>query len=138
MLTSWQAGVWVIVQTAKSPSDEEWSAHCAAVLERRAQTHGALVLSMGGGPSSKQRAELRTAQGRTSVPTALLTDSTVVRAMVMSLNWFSGETMAAAFATSDLGGAFRHLAAQGVTLDRQQITRELHRLACVLDVQFST
>jgi hypothetical protein len=137
MRTSWQAGVWVIVQTARPPRDEEWSTHCAEVLERREQTRGVLVLSMGGGPSSRQRAELRTVQGRTSVPTALLTDSTVVGAMVMSLNWFSGESMAAAFATSDLSGALKYLVDKGATMDGVQIARELHRLARALDVQFS-
>jgi hypothetical protein len=122
-------GIFVGVHGVKSPSVEEWQAHCVAVERLRHDTRGVLVLTYGGGPNSKQREELRAALREVPPPpTAILTASAFVRGIITSLNWFFKGQRIQAFAPDGLDGALDYIAVGGA-VDRPLIRRTLAELA---------
>ena len=107
-------GYFVGVHTATAPSADAWTAHCAEIVRRRYETRGALVYTLGGGPNSKQREQLRNAlPGHQAAPTAIMTASPLVRGIVTGLNWFFRDPGIAAFPHDDFDGALRYLSKDG-------------------------
>lgn len=135
MLFSFVSGVWVGVHTHQNPTVEEWRDYCARFERTRHDMRGVIVFTQGGGPSSRQREELRLAIGDTPVqPTAILSGSTFVRGIITSLNWFATNRQLAAFAPHDFEGALRYLAVDGASVDRAQIMSTMTSLAAQLRV----
>lgn len=127
--------IWVGVHGAQNPSDEEWSRHCAHIARVRHENRGVLVYTQGGGPSSKQRQQMRTALHDTPAPpTAILTDSTFVRGLITSLNWFLGNQVTA-FEPAELERALGYLQRDGQTIPREEIVRTLVSLGQELQLK---
>jgi hypothetical protein len=105
-------GYAIIVHDDKTPSASDWQRWLEACLETRDQLHGLLVYSQGGGPDAGQRSQLLEIikDGRVKYPTAILTPSTLMRAMITALNWFlPSAARAEVFAPTQLERAFDHL-----------------------------
>ena len=74
----------VVVQTSKEPGDDEWQAYCDACVEMvndlgGYEGTGALIFSDGGAPASRHRVQLGKILAGKTVPSAVVTDSLVVR-----------------------------------------------------------
>src|SRR5262245_14002748 len=95
MLWTYADGVLVVVHTAQVPTDDAWNAHCALIERVRRELRAVVVYADGGGPSSKQRQEMRRALQGAIPPVAILTNSVLVRGIVTSLNWFLSNHMVA-------------------------------------------
>lgn len=107
-------GYFVGVHTATAPSADAWTMHCAEIERRRNETRGVLVYTLGGGPDSKQREQLRNAlHGLQAPPTAIMTASPLVRGIVTGLNWFFHDPRIAAFPHVDFDNALRYLSKNG-------------------------
>jgi hypothetical protein len=121
--------VFVGVHTAKNPRPAEWSAHCASIERLRNETRGCLVYTLGGGPSSKQREEMRVAfHEQPAPPTAIMTSSALVRGIITSLNWFLADKIAA-FEPAELAAALQYLERGTGALDRDKLVSTLVSLA---------
>ena len=77
---------------------------------QKAQQTKILVVTEGGSPSAAQRARLTEIFGKKGVPTAVLTDSSIVRGVVQALNWFVQGALRA-FAPERLEDALVYLGA---------------------------
>lgn len=130
-------GYFVGVHTASAPSADAWTAHCAEIERRRHETRGVLVYTLGGGPNSKQREQLRDAlHGLQAPPTAIMTASPLVRGIVTGLNWFFRDPGIAAFAHEDFDGALSYLSKKGaVPVD--QLREVLTQLADEMGVSLA-
>lgn len=121
--------VLVAVHLESPPMDDEWARYCAETYRVRKEMRGCLVHTLGGGPNSKQREQVRLAfDGTRPPPVAVMTGSTLVRGIITSLNWFLDNQLAA-FTLSDFDGAFRHLAREGCKVDRPLLLQIIERLS---------
>ncbi|HKU42739.1 MAG TPA: hypothetical protein VJR89_31490 [Polyangiales bacterium] len=129
-------GIWVGVHTAAAPTAEEWQTHCLNIEQVRNDTRGVLVYTEGGGPSTGQRKEMRAAlQGLAPPPSAILTDSALVRGIVTALNWTFGGEKIAAFPPGALPRALHYLERNGAAPKHGAITRALGVLANELSIE---
>lgn len=133
MLYRFQDGILVMMSTSKTPSDEEWTRHCQDLTRERPHLRGVLVYTAGGGPTSKQREQLRVAVGASLPPTAIMTDSAMVRGIITSINWFLNNPLTA-FPHRDLEGALRHVASGGAVFDPAKVMGTLRMFAKELSV----
>ena len=81
----------IVVHGRSDPTDSEWQQLLEAWRSHPEVTEQ-LVLTLGGGPNVVQRRqslEILNARPLGSPPTAVLTDSVVVRGMVTALGWFA-------------------------------------------------
>ncbi len=130
-------GYFVGVHTARAPSADAWTAHCADIERRRNETRGALVYTLGGGPDSKQREQLRSAlHGLEAPPTAIMTASPLVRGIVTGLNWFFRDPGIAAFSHDDFNGALKYLSKNGA-VPTDQLLEVLVQLANEMGVSLA-
>lgn len=128
-------GIFVGVHGTAAPDAAGWKAHCERLGAAKFETRGVIVFTLGGGPDSKQREQLRLAtEGAPVPPVAILTPSALVRGIITSLNWFMGGQAIAAFAPSDLEGALVFLAARGHVPDRKAIVGALRGCAAEVKV----
>lgn len=100
----------VLVHSPAPPSDREWAAYVDFLEAQKAQQTKILVVTEGGSPSAAQRARLTEIFGKKGVPTAVLTDSSIVRGVVQALNWFVQGALRA-FAPERLEDALVYLGA---------------------------
>lgn len=136
MLFSFVDGVFVGVHTKDAPSAQDWRKHCLEIERRRNETRGVLVFTLGGGPSSKQREQMRDALHELKPPpTAILTGSGLVRGIVTALNWFFGGQQIAAFEPDRLHDALHYLEKNGASASQAQIQATLSQLAATLGVE---
>lgn len=84
--------VLVVVHTRNPPADEEWTPFVQ--IHGLSTTERCLVLTLGGGPNSRQRSQLVNELRERPVPTTVLTDSVVVRGIVTALSWLGHQTRA--------------------------------------------
>jgi hypothetical protein len=135
MLFRYVERVVVMVHTVDPPDSATWGAYCALIPAIRDEGRGVLAFTLGGGPNSKQREDMRQALGgRPAPPVAIMTTSSpIVRNIITSLNWFFGHSVAA-FAADDLAGALRHLSSPSYTPSREQLVRTMGALASELRV----
>jgi len=134
MLFDFRDGIFVGVHTEAAPSAEEWQRHCVVIERERNATRGVLVFTLGGGPTTQQRHEMRAALHEVPAPpTAILTASTLVRGIITSLNWFLGNQVRA-FEPSEVDRALRYLASAGTAIDREKVLETLSQLASKLSV----
>jgi hypothetical protein len=78
----------VLFHTERDPSEAEWDRWIAT--ERLRKHRALLILTRGGAPNSKQRArvaDVLNAHAGPNPPVALLTDSTMLRAMMTAFTW---------------------------------------------------
>ncbi|HTU59705.1 MAG TPA: hypothetical protein VMF89_14740 [Polyangiales bacterium] len=130
-------GICIMVNTVTAPSDDEWNHHCKELETVHASLRGVLVFTAGGGPTSKQRERLRAAVPSSIPPTAIMTDSALVRGIITSINWFVNNPLSA-FDHDDLKGALRHIARGGATVDPAKVVGTLRELANELSVKLPT
>lgn len=130
-------GVYVMVHTVTAPSDEEWNQHCKELETVHASLRGVLVFTAGGGPTTKQRERLRISVPSSIPPTAIMTDSALVRGIITSINWFVNNPLSA-FDHQDLEGALRHLARDGAAIDAAKLVSTMQMLAKELSVKLPT
>ncbi len=107
---------FVLVQNEHTASDEEWAQWVELVSRGGANATGlitVLVMSAGGSPTPKQRRQIHGLMPAVGggVPTAVVIDSTVGRAIVTAMGFFNSKVRA--FAPKALGAAFDHLEIQG-------------------------
>lgn len=127
-------GFVVGVHKADGPLPGEWTAHCDDLHRRRRDIRGVIIFTAGGGPSSKQRGELRDALMGQADPTAILTTSGLVRGIITSLNWFfPGPNQVEAFAPAAFREAFAFVQSHtGAVLPTELVLRTLRDLALEL------
>jgi hypothetical protein len=113
-------GVWqddegaivIVVENAISPTVEEWNAYCAKVEAtlHRTKPRG-IALTDGGGPNAAQRNQINELLAGREAPSAVVTDSLMVRGIVTALSWFNKQT--AAFSPLAITKALRHVDVRG-------------------------
>lgn len=134
MLFDYRSKILVAVHTAADPSPEEWSRYCSAIERQRHEMRGTVVYTLGGGPSSRQRQEMRVAFHETPMaPVAILTRSAIVRGIITSINWFQGNQLVA-FDPNDVDRALQYVGSQGAVIDRGEIIEMLSALAHELNI----
>jgi hypothetical protein len=116
------AGVRVVVVGSRPPSDADWDAHLAAVEEEAPVARGVLVVTHGGSPSAAQRKRLVQTRGGIGMPTAVVSESVVARAVATMLRWFGGNHQAFAPYDIDKAYAFLSLSAADRALVHQFLT----------------
>jgi hypothetical protein len=137
MMHRYVDGIYVMVHTVTAPSDDEWNQHCKELETVHASLRGVLVFTAGGGPTAKQRERLRSSVPSSMPPTAIMTDSVLVRGTIMSINWFVNNPLSA-FDHQDLEGALRYIARGGATIDAAKIASTVQVLAKELSVKLPT
>jgi hypothetical protein len=105
----WSDDILLLAQTKAPPSPGEWGSLLAGM---RKPYRGALVYTEGGAPSALQRKQLRDTVFRDGdiPPSAILTDSTVVRAAMTALNLFLGGRIKA-FPYEEIEAGLRYIGA---------------------------
>ncbi|MEP7122267.1 MAG: hypothetical protein ABJE95_15205 [Byssovorax sp.] len=102
----------IFLSCRRQPSAREWDEYAGAVRATMTSPQplsGVLVLSEGGGPDAKQRAQVVKAFGPTPVPLAICSTSMMERGVVTAMSWIY-RARTASFHFDDLAGALRHLA----------------------------
>jgi hypothetical protein len=107
-------GIAVMVHGEQQPTDPEWDSYLEYAKSIYPQdVRGQLVLSYGGAPSSRQRTAAalfgkKAYAGQPVPPSAILTNSLFVRAVVTVYRW-TLSTSYKAFAVDDFAGAGEYL-----------------------------
>ena len=86
-----QAGrLFVVVHTTEPPTRQEWDQYVRAVAAASAETQELRILirSQGGAPDGGQRKQLTEAIDVQRLPSAVLTDNVVARAVGTAVGWF--------------------------------------------------
>jgi len=103
----------VLVSSEKDPSDGEWDAYLD-VLQHwgRPGEQRVLVVTLGGGPTTMQRARLMEMVRRNQLPehagrSAVVTSSLIARGIATAVSWFYSAIKS--FALDDLEGAMEYL-----------------------------
>jgi len=97
----------VSVFTEKNPSDAEWSEMLDVVRKADLSKFRGISFSDGGAPNSAQRKMMNELIKGHSVPSVVITASTVVRGIVTAMSWFNPSMKA--YAPDQLDDALRHL-----------------------------
>ncbi len=121
-------GTFVLVHKDAEPSDDEWSAYVEAIGRRFASDGGfrALVFTPGPGPNMRQRQRLAQAAPGIRAPTAVVTTSTVARAIVTLIRLRFPAICA--FDPGSVEAALEHVGASGEAKNRLRWTlNELRR-----------
>lgn len=135
MLYRYVDRIFILVHTQQEPSDREWRAYCASLEQFHEDVRGVLVYTDGGGPSGKQRQQMRIAlHGQPGGRGAILTNSAWARGIITALNWFLSNRLAA-FEPHDIDGALHYLTPPGESLKRDDIVKVLSVLASQLSVR---
>jgi hypothetical protein len=112
----------VFVHSEQSPSNTEWSslmdAFRSATNLRRIRV---LVFTYGGAPNARQRAELNDVLGDVRPLVAVVTPSTLARAVCTAIGWFQPRLRS--YAPEELESAFNYLDANQD--DRKVLSRML-------------
>ncbi|WP_239989110.1 STAS/SEC14 domain-containing protein [Corallococcus macrosporus] len=102
--------VLVVAHNAQHPAADDWARYCELIARHQGTATAQFVLAEGPGPSATQRQQALNQVPKDYVipPTAVFTESSLVRGVVTLFNWFSPRSMRA-FVPGDLRGAARHL-----------------------------
>jgi hypothetical protein len=111
-------GVRVAVHTAEDPCDDDWklALEWSRTKAREPAMIRYLVLSEGGKPNARQRAEFSKVVGDHSIRTALVTGSVLARGAITAMSWFNADMRA--FAPDNLDEAFAFLGIPSSQHDR--------------------
>jgi hypothetical protein len=115
---------FVSYHTAAPPTDEEWRDQLVYVDGRMAELRGVLVVADGGGPNVVQRKQLAELFQGKLPPVAVITESAMVRGMLVALSWFGLKQRA--FAPADFEKALQFLGANGHA--RTVVTKAIEQL----------
>lgn len=113
----------VLVVGPNTPDDQEWDDVCD-VLRKNVHDR-ALVVTDGGGPTARQRKVIIDAAGGRKIPTAVMTDSVLVRGITTAMAWFVPEVQA--FKPDDLRGALDYLKVTTPVADVDRVVTALRR-----------
>lgn len=115
----------ILVCGVAPPSDQDWG-QLASVMGKNLHDR-ALVLSLGGGPSAKQRKQLMDAShGRAAqIPCAILTDSVMVRGITTAISWFVPEVRS--FRPEEIEPALQYLRVTTPASEVRKVIDELKR-----------
>ena len=113
----------IVVVGAAPPSDADWT-HLADMMAKNLHDR-AVVLSLGGGPSAKQRKQLMDASGgrAANIPCAILTESVMVRGITTAISWFVPEVRS--FRPDELEAALGYLKITTPPADVRKVIEEL-------------
>jgi hypothetical protein len=128
--------VFLEVHDRHAPSDEEWQASLDVLGRRMPQIRCGLIVSDGGAPNAPQRqgmARLVEGLGRSHLPRAVVSASSLARGAVTALRWMGQEVQA--FTPEDLAQALDHL--EVPVEARARIMSEIGRLRLKLAVSNS-
>jgi hypothetical protein len=103
--------VMVFLSTKEQPTIVEWDAYVAAITALATPSgplRGILVVSDGGGPDARQRAQVVKAFGDHSVPLAICSASALERGIVTAMRWIY-RAKVASFGFDDVGRALAFL-----------------------------
>lgn len=119
----------IVCHGAQAPTDEDWGHYLDIIAEHGAESRAQLIVSEGGAPKAKQRAQaLKIGKlafaGRPMVPSAVMTGSPVVRAMVTLFNWIFPHRYRA-FASHDFAQAAHFL---GLSTPQKQMVENTVRV----------
>ncbi|WAM25421.1 MULTISPECIES: STAS/SEC14 domain-containing protein [Myxococcus] len=111
--------VLVVAHNAQPPAPDDWARYCELIARHQGTATGQLVLAEGPGPNATQRQQALNQVPKDYVipPTAVFTESPLVRGVVTLFNWFTPRAMRA-FVPGDVPGAARHLG-----LSEEQVQR---------------
>ena len=122
MLFEFDNGLLLTVHGEGAPTDSEWNAYADCAIRNAASTRCIIILSEGGGPNAKQRQRIARADAVKTLPTLVMSTSSLVRGMVTALGWLGKSIKACAPADAERIGAF-------VDLDRSTADRALCHIA---------
>jgi hypothetical protein len=102
----------VVVHGSTSPANLEWQRFLKEIVEGGSGGHfRVLIVSHGGGPDGSQREALMRAVGNAPAPTAIMTDSPLMRAITTALSFFNRKTKSLGLAGDDEACGFLGLSA---------------------------
>ena len=81
--------LFLVAYGKEAPADEEWAQYLDLVRHHGVERTMQLILTDGGEPSARQRAQLNELIGDHVVPVAVVTASARVRVAVVTLSWFN-------------------------------------------------
>lgn len=125
------AGAMVVVHTEAAPEPNEWVTYVAtlaAVLGANPCTP-VLVITEGGGPDARQRAQLKDAVGAASGRVAICTHSGIARRMITAIGWITHGTLRG-FDHDDLPAAMTFLDLAPARLG--EIKAQIHKLQAAI------
>lgn len=110
----------VCIHSAEAPSKEEWDGVMQVVADELALGRLRILVSTeGGAPNATQRAKLRDVLGHSKPPIAVMSSSSLVRAVCTAISWFNPQMRQ--FPPESLPAALDHL---GIPLpDRAALVR---------------
>jgi hypothetical protein len=116
--------IYVVAQSRDDPHDVEWDANVTLQVSLVPIGLRVLVWSEGGGPNAKQRGRLAAALAGFHPLTAILTPSTLARAIGVAISWANPSVRM--FAPDALESALTHL--QATAAERAVLVTCLARL----------
>lgn len=129
------AGVFVMIHDRQAPDDADWD-ECIRELDAYRRAHPApraIIFTDGGAPTGPQRRRLDRLV-ESSPPTAVVSDTVVVRFVVASLALLNSSI--ATFASSEIDAAWKHVGLDGPAAQRARA--ELRKTVETLGPQFVT
>jgi hypothetical protein len=112
----------VVVHGPGNPTSLEWGRFLRAAVDSGAGVQSRnLVVSYGGRPDGEQRKQLAEMLKGRAAPTAIMTNSALVRAAVLAINFFNRHMKS--FAIDDFEGACSHLGLSAAERERARAFR---------------
>lgn len=108
----WESGLLLTLMGSRNPSDAEFQTYAQYASEKftSGSTTGSLVLTEGAAPSARQRAIMvESVRGSPLPPTAILSNSTVLRGVATALSWMRSDAAINVFKPHELEGALIYL-----------------------------
>jgi hypothetical protein len=102
--------ILVAVHNGRRPDDGEWDEYLVSaqeMLRQGPEAIGGLAVTDGGSPGHSQRALLNRIMAGRSVPSAVITESIIVRSAIKAMRFFNYGIQG--FSRSDLGKALDYL-----------------------------
>jgi hypothetical protein len=114
----------IIVHGKLDPADDEWWGCLDTIAKHGINRTQHLIYTDGGAPTVQQYRDLNTVLAGRVVPTAVVSDSLLVRARLAAVSWFDSSIKP--FPPGGLADALRFLEVPMSRFDL--VTRELHKL----------
>jgi hypothetical protein len=114
----------LVLHTDNLPSDDEWRSYINSIAKMPTRVRQ-LVFTDGGGPTSKQRAELNEVLRSKLNTGSVISSNRMIRYVVAAVNWLGAHNVRS-FAPNELKNAMQYI---GVT--DEEVPRLLTRLAAL-------
>jgi hypothetical protein len=114
------AGVWqdaqgavvIVVENAIAPTNAEWNGYCEQVARAVSLANASgIAITDGGGPNTPQRGQINDLLAGRQAPSAVISDSRMIRGIVTALSWFNKKTYA--FSPNEIMKALTYTGVEG-------------------------